>query len=88
MLELDEDRRISFDELLQLINQFKNRSRMESSYMSNSSNSNYSNYQRQPVNKSPLRRKPAQTYRNDVSPLRGGKFLEKGRTPERNGRTP
>lgn len=81
MLELDEDRRISFDELLQLINQFKNRSRMESSYMSNSSNSNYSNYQRQPANKSPLRRKPVQTYRNDVSPLRGGKFLEKGRTP-------
>lgn len=94
MLELDEEQRIGFDELLDMLggmkNQNQNRSRMDSSsYMSNSNSSYSSNYRAPPTTKSPLRKRPTQIYRNDVSPLRGGKFLEKGRTPERgSGRTP
>lgn len=106
MLELDEEQRMDFDELLEALSVLKGgqhkraentrmETRMESSsYMSNSNSSYSSNYRAPPTTKSPLRKRPTQAYRNDVSPLRGGKFLEKGRTPERGaersgtGRTP
>lgn len=90
MLELDEEQRIDFDELLEMLGALKsmnqnnnqNRSRMDSSsYMSNSNSSYSSNYRAPPTTKSPLRKRPVQMYRNDVSPLRAGKFLQKGQTP-------
>lgn len=72
-----------------MLGHLKNHNKMDSSsYMSNSNSSYASNY-KAPTNKSPLRKRPAQVYRNDVSPLRGGKFLERtGKTPERNNRSP
>lgn len=41
------------------------------------SNSSHVSNQRAPPTRSPLKRRPVQTYRNDVSPLRGGKFLQR-----------
>lgn len=58
-----------------MLHEIKNPRKIESSaYMSNS-NSSYSSYRAPVANKSPLRKRQVQVYRNDVSPLRGGKFL-------------
>ena len=84
MLELDENQRIDFDEFMQMMKQARKPARIETSYMSNS-NSSYASTNTYRTNKSPLRRKPQPVYRNDVSPLRGAKFIERERTPERTG---
>jgi hypothetical protein len=72
MLELEEEDRIDFTELLEMISNLRKPSKILSSYMSTSNNSNQE-YCRN--NKSPIRRKTSTLYRNDVSPFRGANLM-------------
>jgi hypothetical protein len=88
MLELEENERIDFEELIEMIGAIRKPTRLLSSHMtaSNNSKTHESN-----VGRSPLRKRPSAVggYQNDCSPFKGGSFLERNnRTPDRGGRTP
>lgn len=90
MLELDEEERINFHELLELLGSFGKKSSMltsyvnKASYMSTSSNNNQNNTDF----KSPLSKKSSVIYKNDCSPFKGGNAFVSNRTPEKSNRTP
>lgn len=81
MLELDEEERIDFHELLGLLGSFSKKSMLTSyttsSHMNTSSNSNGNNNEF----RSPLGKKPSVVYKNNVSPFKGGQAFLSSRTP-------
>lgn len=88
MLELEEDDRVDFDELLDMLGTVKKPNKLLNSHMTASNNSVHSHTSTS--GRSPLRKRPTPgAYKNDCSPFKGGSFLERNnRTPDRGGRTP
>ena len=89
MLELDENERIDFGELLGLLGSFGKKGNMLTSYMNTSSNSggavnNSNNFEF----RSPLNKKSSVVYKNNCSPFKGGNAFLTSRTPEKSNRTP